>query len=396
MSRTALIPALLAIGALFTPAAAQTSDGVWMVDARLRYEGFSQDGVADADASTLRARLGYETAQWRGWRALAEVEGVYHLNENFNDSVNGKVSRALVADPEVFEVNRLQASWAGDAGRRLVAGRQRIVLNNARFVGNVGFRQNEQTFDALRLDAKPFANAGLTYIYLDRVHRIFGDESAQGEWESDSHVAQADIGLPLGRASAYALLLDFQDAPAQSSQTYGVRWSHEWEASGVRPRLTLEAATQGDYRGNTTTFDLGYQSAEFGLRKGRWSLALGGERLEGDGVRGFSTPLATLHAFQGWADAFLTTPRDGIRDLYLGAVFSTPPWPGQSPATLTAVLHDFTDDDGGVRFGTEFDASARLAFNANLSLEAKATTFEGRDPRFADRDKFWLSLEYRD
>ena len=113
-------------------------------------------------------------------------------------------------------------------------------------------------------------------------------------------------------------------------------------------------------------------------------------------MRGFSTPLATLHAFQGWADAFLTTPRDGIRDLYLGAVFSTPPWPGQSPATLTAVLHDFTDDDGGVRFGTEFDASARLAFNANLSLEAKATTFEGRDPRFADRDKFWLSLEYRD
>lgn len=396
MRSAALVSALVICGALVTPAAAQTAaDGDWILDARLRYEAVAQDGFADADALTFRARLGYETPVWRGWRALGEIEGVVHLNDDFNDTVNGNARFAVVADPEALEVNRLQLSWTEEEGRRLVAGRQRIVLNNARFLGNVGFRQNEQTFDALRLETRAAANATLTYIYLDGVHRIFGDDSAQGEWTSDSHVAQIDLDLPVGRLGGYALLLDFNNAPAQSSQTYGVRWSHEWEAGAFRPRVTLEAAAQSDYRGNTAGFDLGYQHAELALRRGQWSATFGGERLEGDNARGFSTPLATLHAFQGWADIFLATPPDGVRDLYAGVSFSTRPWLADRPVVLSLVAHDFTDDGGGGDFGSEFDASARFALNERVSLELKAAAFEGEDPRFADRDKFWFALEYR-
>ena len=40
------------------------------------------------------------------------------------------------------------------------------------------------------------------------------------------------------------------------------------------------------------------------------------EYLEGNGTIGFSTPLATLHKFQGFADVFLTTPASGITDAY--------------------------------------------------------------------------------
>ena len=116
---------------------------------------------------------------------------------------------------------------------------------------------------------------------------------------------------------------------------------------------------------------------------------------EGDDTRGFATPLATLHAFQGWADVFLTTPPDGIRDLYANAGFTTPAWPGEQPVTLSIAYHDFADDAGDTAFGDEWDASARMSFNAHLSLEAKAAVFHGQDPRFADRTKFWLALEYR-
>lgn len=396
MRSAAFVSALAVCGALATPALAQSlAEGDWIVDARLRYESVSQDGLADAEALTFRTRLGYETPQWRGWRALAEIEGVAQLNDDFNDTVNGNTAFAIVADPEALEINRLQLTWTGDEGRRLVAGRQRIILNNARFVGNVGFRQNEQTFDALRLEARPFANTALTYIYVDRVHRIFGDDSPQGEWNSDSHIAQIDLDLPVGRLNFYALLLDFDNAAAQSSQTYGARWSHEWEAGEFRPRVTLEAAQQSDYRGNPADFDLGYQHAEFALRRGQWSAMLGGERLEGDDARGFSTPLATLHAFQGWTDVFLTTPPDGIRDLYAGVAYSTRPWPAERPVTLSLTAHDFSDDGGATDFGSEFNASARFALNERVSLELKAAAFDGDDPRFADRDKFWFSLEYR-
>jgi len=391
--------ALSALAAMLsTPVAhAQTqSAGDWIVDARLRYESVEQDGLRDADAVTLRARLGYETPAWGGWRALGELEGVVQLTDDFNDTVNGHTAYAVVADPEALEVNRLQIAWSGAEGRRAIIGRQRIVLNNARFVGNVGFRQNEQTFDAVRLEARPFEPASFTYVYIDNVRRVFGDDSPQGEWDSDSHVLQADIDLPFGKAIVYGLWLDFRnDAPAQSNRTYGVRWTNEWALGDYRPRLTLEAAAQSEYGSNPADFDLSYQHAELAVRRDRWTAAVGAERLEGDDTRGFVTPLATLHAFQGWADVFLTTPPDGVRDVYAGVTYTTQPWRAEQPVTFTLRAHDFTDDGGSDDFGTELDAVMRIPLTRELSLELKGAHFEGEDARFADRNKFWFALEYR-
>jgi hypothetical protein len=367
MRRAAVSLSALAFGvALGVPGAhAQSAPDQddWIFDTRLRYESVSQDGLQDAEAFTARVRAGYETRAWHGWRALAEVEGVAQLTNEFNDSVNGRTAFALVADPEAFELNRLQLAWSGAHGRSATLGRQRITLGNARFLGNVGFRQNEQTFDAVRVSTRLRERTTLTYIYVDRVRRIFGDDSPQGEWDSDSHIVHADINLPLGRLSAYG--------------------------------LALEVATQSEYGANPGAFELGYQAAELGVRRGAWNVALGGERLEGDDTRGFSTPLATLHAFQGWADVFLTTPHDGIRDLYANVAYTSAPWPGQQPITFGVAYHDFSNDSGEVDLGDEWDASARISLNAHLAIEAKAAVFEGRDPRFADRNKFWLALEYR-
>lgn len=399
MNAYALRSCAFALGVVIsTPAAlAQTAatEGDWILDTRLRYETVSQDGLEDADAVTLRARLGYETPAWRGFRALAELEGVVQLTDDFNDTVNGHAAHAIVPDPEAFELNRLQLAWSGAEGRSVMLGRQRIVLGNARFVGNVGFRQNEQTFDAVRASFRPFEQTTLTYIYVDRVRRIFGDDSPQGEWDSDSHIVQAELMTPVGRFAAYGLLLDSQDAPTQSSQTYGLRWQNEWEVHAYRPRLTLEVAQQRDYGGNGADFDLGYQHAEFGVRRGQWSVTAGGERLEGDDARGFSTPLATLHAFQGWADVFLATPSDGVRDLYAGVSYSATPRSDAQPVTLAVTYHDFADDGGSTAFGSEWDAAARFTINEHVSIEAKAAMFDGDDARFSDRNKFWLALEYR-
>lgn len=380
-------------GAASAQPAANT--GTWIVDTRLRYEGVSQDGLDDASALTFRARLGYETQAFYGVRGLIEAEGVAHLNDDFNDTLNGHTAFATVPDPDGLELNRLQLAWTGEEGRRAVVGRQRIVLNNARFIGNGGFRQNEQTFDAVRLEARPVPHLALTYIYLDRILRTPGNRSPQGEWHSDSHVAEADLDGAYGKLSAYALLLDFSNAAPQSSETYGARWQKAWDIGAYNARLTLEAARQSDYGNAPTRFDLGYQSAELVVRRGDWSGTLGGERLEGNGVRGFSTPLATLHAFQGWADVFVNTPPDGVRDLYVGASYNTRPWPAHQPVALTLVAHNFTDDSGGADFGHELDASARFTITAHAAVEIAAAAFDGQDARFADRNKLWVSFEYK-
>lgn len=381
---------------LLTPTAwaqAQNAEGHLILNTRLRYEHVDQDGLIDANASTLRVRLGYETPTFGHFRFLGEVEGVAQLNDDFADTVRFRPGQAIVLDPEALEVNRLQAEWRNQHVTATL-GRQRIILNNARFVGNAGFRQNEQTFDAARVEYRVRDGLTLNYAYIDRVRRILGDDSPQGEWRSASHIGQADIRSGIGNFSAYALLLDFRNAPAMSNQTYGVRWTRTVPLAPYQLTLEAEAATQSEYGDNPASFDLNYYAAGARLQRGAWRFGAAGEVLEGNGARGFVTPLATLHAFQGWADVFLTTPREGIRDLNAMLSWTDPtPVAGQA-LTFTGRVHQFDSESGAADFGHEIDVLANWRLNPRWSLEASAAFFDGQDTRFADRNVLWLTAEF--
>ena len=69
------------------------------------------------------------------------------LKSDYNSTTNGKTTYPAVADPETYEINRLQLTNTRIPMTTVTLGRQRIVLDDQRFVGNVGWRQNEQTFD---------------------------------------------------------------------------------------------------------------------------------------------------------------------------------------------------------------------------------------------------------
>src|SRR5262245_4464865 len=121
-----------------------------ILDTRLRYESVDQDGVAQtAEAMTLRARLGFETGKIAGTALLAEGEFVRPIIEDYNSTTNGNSTYPVVADPNSSEVNRLQLVNSSLPATTVTLGRQRIVLDDHRFVGDVGWRQNEQTFDAI-------------------------------------------------------------------------------------------------------------------------------------------------------------------------------------------------------------------------------------------------------
>ena len=197
-------------------------------------------------------------------------------------------------------------------------GRQRINLDEQRFVGASAFRQNEQTFDAARIDYKGLQNFTATYAYIDRVNRVFGDRSPAGHFNGNIHLFNLAYDIAdYGKLTSYAYLLDLGRSQALSTATYGLQFG------GARPLNDQFAlhyiagyAHQTDYADNPQSLALDYWRLEGGADYEDWSLTGGSETLGGNGVAGISTPLATLHAFQGDADVFLTTPARGITDRY--------------------------------------------------------------------------------
>jgi hypothetical protein len=124
------------------------------LDGRVRYELVDQaNTLQQADAVTLRLRPGLTFATDPSLSLLVEGEGTFAMLEDYNSTVNGKTGFGAVPDPQNLEVNRLQLQYKSKA-LTLTAGRQRINLDDQRFVGAVAWRQNEQTFDAVRGEGK--------------------------------------------------------------------------------------------------------------------------------------------------------------------------------------------------------------------------------------------------
>jgi hypothetical protein len=133
MNRTICIVALLS-GA--TPALADQVKIKPIVEARLRYENVEQTGVArEADAVTLRMRTGFE-AKTKAFAVLVEAEGTIALSENYNSGLNGKALYPIVADPQNIELNRAQVQLLAIPKTVITLGRQRINLDDQRFVGS--------------------------------------------------------------------------------------------------------------------------------------------------------------------------------------------------------------------------------------------------------------------
>lgn len=373
------------------------ANGKFLLDARYRFEEVDQTGLPeDAHAHTARIRIGYQTGKMQGFTLLGELEGIAHLNSAFNDSLNGKTRRPLVTDPDGVEINRLQVEYDGVPGTVLTLGRQRINLDNQRFVGAVGFRQNEQTFDAFRVVNKSIAGLELNYALVIQTNRIFGNDSPQGEFEGTTHLLNGAYTLaPIGKISAYAYFLDLESQPLLTTRTIGARIAGKQTLDKVTLSYSGDYAHQSDYLGNPRDLSLDYIGAEVTAALGGTAVTLGMESLEGNGGRGFATPLATLHKFQGYADAFLTTPANGVVDTYgkLGhdAKLSAGPVTGLSAAIW---YHDFQAERGGAKQGTEWDAELAVKFGPAITAGLKYADFDGRGA-LADRQKIWLSVEYQ-
>lgn len=348
---------------------------------RTRFEDVDQEGVEGASAFTQKTRLTYASGRYEGFSLLLEMDDTTAITDvDYNDGTGINPGTAVIADPEGTEIN--QSYLAYQAGATQVKyGRQRILLDNQRFVGGVGWRQNEQTYDGFSVSSKAVDQFELFYAYVHNVNRIFGESVAGGDHKHQSHLLNGKYtGLNAGTLVAYAYLLDNETAPGLASDTLGLRWQGTVNETFS---YNLEYAAQSEAGDNPTHYSASYLMAEGLAKVEGFSLKLGYEVLgSDDGAAAFATPLATLHAFQGWTDKFLATPATGVEDMYFSVGRPV------GPVNLTLVYHDLSANEGDADYGSELGLVAGTKVGP-VGLTLKYADYSA-DEFATDTRKLWL------
>lgn len=372
------------------------------LDLQLRLETAEQDNaLSDSSLLTLRSRLGYETGKLAGFGAYLQIEDTTAVGSDDNFSSPGPNSpgpgHSVIADPEFTELNQGYLSYSGFSDTVLKYGRQRIKLDNARFIGNVIWRQNEQTYDGFSISNQSIDELTVFYSFTTNANNVVGANI-------DVDINSLNVsynGFTAGKLTGYAYLYDFEDADADDSNTFGVRFAGGTPISdSVKILYTGEFARQSDSGDNPNSFDVDYLLAEGGVKFGPGvTLQAGFESLGSDnGEFSFFTPFSTLHAFNGWADVFLVGSgtaaglQNGLDDFYLKA--------GGKAGTvdLLAVYHDFSSDTGGIDYGTELNLQATFAVGkfdfgikyADYSADDAVTPATAAGLANVDTERFWL------
>ena len=359
---------------------------------RYRLETVDQNGfIEDAKASTVRTRLTLKTDWTTLFDTVIEFDDVRTMGSDDYNSGAGtspeKSNYPVIADPVGTEVNQAYVRYNGEVAK-VALGRQRILIGNQRFVGGVGWRQNEQTYDGLTVNSQ-FKDAHLMYAYINNVNRIFGSDVPAGDHEHNTHLLNYDYsGLANGKLSLYYYSIDNEDAMVLSNDTLGIRYSGKFNSVSY----TAEYATQSEGNDYPRSYDADYLLMEASYKYNNYSFGGGYELLGGDtgGGRGFTTSLATLHKFQGWADVFLATPAAGIEDVYINGSVTI------KGVNIKLVYHDYSfDEASGASVGNEVDIAISTKITDNLTGLLKFASFDSDSDSYSSRDKIWLMFTYK-
>ena len=355
-------------------------------DLRYRYENVNTEGLPrdTANADTVRLRIGYLTPQFSGFQAYAEYEGNQDVfNNNYNSLRNSKTQYDVIADPQQNELNQFWFTYSGIPDTEIKVGRQRILIDNVRFIGNVGWRQMEQTYDAVVVSNKSLPNTTVKAGYIINTRDILSREN-----DMDSQFVNISYDLKgIGKLTGYTYLIDYQEFKAQnanSNQTYGFRFNGGFKLSDdIKTLYTGEYAWQKDLADNPNDYEVDYIHVMGGVQAYGITLKAAMEQLGGQDGKGFDTPLATKHAFQGWADVFLTTPANGIRDMNVSLATKV------MGVKVMGVYHNLDDDTGKTNYGQEFDLVVVKKFGKHYSLLGKYAYYDAENFG-VDTQKIWI------
>ncbi len=368
-------------------------------DLRIRDENIDQANLdKTANGLTARLRLGIQ-AQSGPWTALVEGEGLLAMDYRYNSFTNGKIQYPSISDPQNIALNRVQLRYSGIKNTAITVGRQRINIDDERFIASQGWRSNEQVFDAIRVETSPIKNLKIDATYAWSVRTIYGIDGTgarPGHINGDNGFFNASYKTLIGTLTGFAYLID-QDAPllyTKSNQTYGARLAGGYKiAKTVKADYMLSYATQSDYRHNPNRYRASYYAADLQLDfggpqvGGRYEV-LGADK--GLALTSFQTPYASLNRYQGWADMFLATPPNGIRDAQATVGYL---WKQVGPlknVLVQATYHHFESDRLDQHYGAEWDFHLGAKFS-RYSLLTRYAKYRA-DKFGVDTRKIWVQF----
>jgi len=357
-----------------------------------RYEYVDQDGIADTGtASTLRTTLGYRTEKFKGFQGYLEFEDVsdigakyLHKNAGFGSFSNGITTRPVIADPAGTNVQQVYLDYHY---RKSMArlGAQEIILDDARFIGNVGWRQHHQSYDAVLLTTQELENANFYAAYVSKVKRI-----TRAALDTDTFIVNGDYKFKdIGQVTVYDYYIDLTTAPSVfSTNTIGAEFKGQRKANDDWGyRYEGEIANQSDVSDNPMSISAMYYHLMAGAIYKKYGLRVGYEVLGSDnGNAAFQTILGTNHKFNGWADKFLVTPANGLQDLYIKADGPL------GPTKWALIFHNFSADNGGGDYGTEFDGIVTYKADWGQTFGVKFAVFSADNSSpiaLTDTTKVW-------
>ena len=360
---------------------------------RPRFEYRKVGSLEGANALTLRAKPGLLLGKGAPITLFGQLEATKAIIDDYQSNPLGapvtqpfNPGYSVIGDPEHEEVNQLWAKINPIGGFGAKIGRQQIIRNNMAFIGHVAWRQTEQTYDAVELTYSADSDFKVSYVYADRVQRIFGDTSVPDlpleEFEGDFHFLDATIPTSFGPLAAYLYHVHLDERPglpagAQAALA-NVGESTTIGASTTQGPLYLEAAYQdGDSALEGGSYDAIYGHVKY-TKKVEKTAIFGGLEYWSDG---FKTPLATVHMFNGFADSVILQ-RIGLNDAggvfegmfnpYVG--FSTP-LPGGF--VLKGFFHYLADEGISTTYGTEIDALLVKKLSDSATMVIKGAYFMG-------------------
>lgn len=349
--------------------------------ARARWESIDIDGES-ADASTIKSRAGVHYNLSENLKAFLQVDSVVSLNQGRHSDGVDQSSDPTIADPAGTELNQANLMFRWQGGEAIL-GRQRMVLGDHRFIGDVGFRQNDQTYDALLLKYSMLSASQLSVAYIRNVHRIFGDRAGQRLSKDDRRFSELDGVRPsalLGNHRVDGVLIDARirewdhielssygydiynyDHAAFSNTTVGAEGQYRKKVAEIKLSAAVELAVQNQPDQKTT--GIPYHKVSTSLQYKKVQMGLRHEQLSQKNGVAFITPLATVHKFQGWADQFLLTPSVGLIDNSISVKWRSRPW------TVDARYHWFKSQRSSFAIAEEADVD--FIFSPNRKHEFK-------------------------
>jgi hypothetical protein len=362
--------------------------GKFNLDNRIRYEVFDEAGGLDVDGISHRIRYGYTTPEAGGLQAMIEGETLYawghgrnlHPADNAGDGT---------------DLNQFWVSLRKEEIGSAKIGRQIYTLDDHRFVGHVGWRQNIQTFDAVTGSLEVVDGLSLKGFFIDAVNTVSG---AHNDIEAYGVNGAYAVNETLNLTGFYYSIDGRPDIPGSSSDTAGMRLAGTIGNEELKWAYNLSYARQWENSGiSGKGFDLDYFWIDVSTELGGFTLGGGYEHLDGNGIRGFSTPLATLHKFNGFADVFLGATSsgglaNGLEDyqLYLGHTFKV----GKG-IKAKLIHHWFSPARGSGDYGSEIDLVASYQVNEWVSLIGKYGNYDsdGGSGGVGGSDKTMFTME---